>query len=240
MVVKLLVASEEEAGTQAQALISQARVQLPNEIICQQLINLIETIVVYKLPQKSREDIATMLGLSELKQTRFYQEVHEEGRLEGKIEGKIEAVPRLVQLNFATEAIAQILDLPLEVVTQAIEKIPQDARDVADRNLRAFVRLLATQPSLFTAEYLTALAAQIELLSDESEALWQIISIGLEPHTILLEAHRQAIALMSLPLGGNRPDNEEIGEQQPPIDRLRVLHNISIAIAVLGNEEDKA
>ncbi|MFM7907462.1 MAG: DUF2887 domain-containing protein, partial [Microcystis sp.] len=37
-----------------------------------QLINLIESIIIYKLPQKSREEIEAMFGLSDLKQTRVY------------------------------------------------------------------------------------------------------------------------------------------------------------------------
>lgn len=42
----------------------------------------VETILVYKLPRLSREEIQSMLGLSdvELKQTRFYQEALAEGR----------------------------------------------------------------------------------------------------------------------------------------------------------------
>ena len=45
----------------------------------------IETIVVYKLPQLSREEIRDMIGLKdiELKQTRFYQDVFKEGHQEG-------------------------------------------------------------------------------------------------------------------------------------------------------------
>jgi predicted transposase YdaD len=46
---------------------------------------LIETILVYKLPTLSREEIQAMLELTDvdLKQTRFYQDVFTEGRLEG-------------------------------------------------------------------------------------------------------------------------------------------------------------
>ena len=49
-------------------------------------LDFIETILVYKLPRLSREEIKTMLALNEieLKQTRFYQEVVEEGRQEGE------------------------------------------------------------------------------------------------------------------------------------------------------------
>ena len=53
-------------------------------------LDFIETILVYKLPRLSREEIKTMLALNEieLKQTRFYQEVVEEGRQEGRQEGE--------------------------------------------------------------------------------------------------------------------------------------------------------
>jgi len=46
----------------------------------QQIIELIETIVPTNSPNLSREELETMLGLSELKQTRVYQEAREEGR----------------------------------------------------------------------------------------------------------------------------------------------------------------
>ena len=44
-------------------------------------LDFIETILVYKLPRLSREEIKTMFALNEieLKQTRFYQEAVEEG-----------------------------------------------------------------------------------------------------------------------------------------------------------------
>jgi predicted transposase YdaD len=50
------------------------------------LLDLIETILVYKLPTLSRDEIKAMLHLpdTDLKQTRFYQEVFAEGRDEGR------------------------------------------------------------------------------------------------------------------------------------------------------------
>ena len=49
-------------------------------------LDFIETILVYKLPRLSREEIKTMLALNdiELKQTRFYQEIAEEERQIGE------------------------------------------------------------------------------------------------------------------------------------------------------------
>ena len=64
-----------------------------------------------------------MFGLSELKQTRFYQEVFTEGKLEGKEEGKLETVPKLLALGLSIEQIAQALGLDEEVVRQAASKL---------------------------------------------------------------------------------------------------------------------
>ena len=55
-------------------------------------LDLIETILVYKFPKLSRDEIRTMLHLpqTELKKTRFYQEVFHEGHQEGREEGREE------------------------------------------------------------------------------------------------------------------------------------------------------
>ncbi|MFO7145222.1 hypothetical protein B9T16_29225 [Arthrospira sp. PCC 8006] len=74
-IIKLVVASESVAIASAQQLIEQAQQILPPAPLRRDIIDLIETIVVYKLPQASREEIARMLGLTDLKQTRFYQSV---------------------------------------------------------------------------------------------------------------------------------------------------------------------
>ena len=49
------------------------------------VIEFLETVLVYKLPTLNREEIRAMLGLNDvqLKNTRFYQEIAEEERLEG-------------------------------------------------------------------------------------------------------------------------------------------------------------
>lgn len=68
-----------------------------------QLLDLLETIMVYKLPTLSREEIQQMMGLSDidLKQTRFYQDVFAEGETEGRQEGRREEAAAIVlrQIN---------------------------------------------------------------------------------------------------------------------------------------------
>ncbi len=52
--------------------------------------------MVYKFPQLNREEIEEMLGLSELKQTRVYQEARAEGRQEGMQEEGATLILRLL------------------------------------------------------------------------------------------------------------------------------------------------
>lgn len=109
--VQLVVEPEETAGTKARALIDQARLEITDEAAKQELIQLIERIIVYKFPRKSREEIEQMLGLGDFKQTRVYQETAEEV--------KLESVPRFLSLGLSLDQIAQGLDLDVEQVRQA-------------------------------------------------------------------------------------------------------------------------
>ena len=119
-ILKLVIEPEETAGITARELIAQVRQETTDEATQEEFLQLIETIIVYKFTDKSREEIAQMLGLSDLKQTRVYQEALEEGRIEGRIEGTIEgklkAVPPMLRLGASLEQIAEALELQIEQV----------------------------------------------------------------------------------------------------------------------------
>lgn len=117
--VKLVIEPDESAGTKARELVKQARQKIVDEVAQREILQLIETIIVYKFPRKSRKEIEQMMGLSELKQTMVYQEAFAEGKLEGKLEGTLQAVPRLLALGLTVEQIAEALDLDVEQVRQA-------------------------------------------------------------------------------------------------------------------------
>ena len=119
-IVQLVVESKNKTGDKARQLISKARLELADAVIQQQVIELIETIVLYKFPNLSREEIEAMLGLSEIKQTRVYQEAREEGREEGKLETKLEMVPLLLELGLSVEQVAFRLGLDVETVRATI------------------------------------------------------------------------------------------------------------------------
>jgi predicted transposase YdaD len=78
---RLIIEPENTAPELARELARQAEREIANTAVKKSLIELLETIIVYKLPQKSREEIAAMFELSDLKKTRFYQDVFEDCRL---------------------------------------------------------------------------------------------------------------------------------------------------------------
>jgi predicted transposase YdaD len=55
--------------------------------IQEQVLELIETVLVYKFPKLSRQEIEAMFTYSDLKQTRVYQEAREEGEQRGEQKG---------------------------------------------------------------------------------------------------------------------------------------------------------
>ncbi|MEG4231093.1 Rpn family recombination-promoting nuclease/putative transposase [Microcoleus sp. Pol11C3] len=196
-VVKLVIEPAETAAEQARQSIAMARQQISDPTVQRDLINLIETIIVYKLPQKSREEIAAMLNLSELRQTRFYQEVKQEGLEEGLEQGerqaKLQAIRRTIGLGINLETIAQLLDLSLQFVRQTINKIQRESMSLPEQNIDSFIELLTQQRSLFSAEQLTELAQLIEPLSDEIDVLSEAISSWAENYPSIQEAQAQLL-----------------------------------------------
>jgi predicted transposase/invertase (TIGR01784 family) len=111
--VKLVIEPESTAGAKARELIELNRQQTVDTVTQQEILELIETIIIYKFPQKSRKEIEQMLGLGELKQTKVYQEA--------KDEGKLETVPFMLNLGATVEQIAATLGLDIEQVRIAAQ-----------------------------------------------------------------------------------------------------------------------
>ncbi|NJM73608.1 MAG: Rpn family recombination-promoting nuclease/putative transposase [Scytonema sp. RU_4_4] len=134
-VVKLVVEPPENAVNRARQLIDQARQEIADRLSSQAIIDLIETIVVYKFPQLSRQEVENMLKLSSaIRHTRVYQEALEEGREEGRTEGlkegrteglkegKLAAVPLLLKAGLTVEQIAEQLEIEIEAVKQIAQQ----------------------------------------------------------------------------------------------------------------------
>jgi predicted transposase/invertase (TIGR01784 family) len=77
-IIKLVVETKKRTPELVRQLVEKARSEMPDEALQRQVLDLIETIVLYKLPLISRQELAHMFSLSDLKKTRYYQEVKEE------------------------------------------------------------------------------------------------------------------------------------------------------------------
>jgi predicted transposase YdaD len=116
--MQLILANTNDAVPKAQALLDKTRIQDQTDSKIAAIIELIETIVVYKFPQLSREDIERMLGLSELRETRVYQEAFQEGEQSLILR---QLTRRLGALPTHVEAQVQSLDQPkLEALGEAL------------------------------------------------------------------------------------------------------------------------
>ncbi len=94
-------------------------------------VDLLETVLVYKLPNLSREEIRTMLHLpdTDLKETRFYREAFAEGEVQGEARGEAAMLLRLLRLRFG--------EVP-EAVRRKLESTdPQTLLEWSDRVLTA-------------------------------------------------------------------------------------------------------
>ncbi len=122
-IIQLIVAKKKELLERVTRLIAQVKAQFTDEPSRLQLLNLLETIVLAKLPQMSRQELEAMFGVDDLRKTRFAQELIEEGEQRGEIKGKLQTIPRLLGKGFSVEEIADILQLDIEQVRQFINTL---------------------------------------------------------------------------------------------------------------------
>ncbi|HRD50854.1 MAG TPA: DUF2887 domain-containing protein, partial [Candidatus Contendobacter sp.] len=83
--LRLLLDEPTQAIAHAQTLLQPLSSEQRQMAVWREIVDLVETLLVYRLPALSREEIRKMLNLMDvdLKQTRFYQEVFADGRQEG-------------------------------------------------------------------------------------------------------------------------------------------------------------
>jgi predicted transposase/invertase (TIGR01784 family) len=112
-IVQLVVGDKETAKPlTAQAM--QSANQLGDAGLKAKVVELIETVLIYKFTELTKEEIQLMFSLSDLKETRVYQQ--------GKLEAKLESVPSLLAVGLSVEQIAQALKLDVALVQQVADK----------------------------------------------------------------------------------------------------------------------
>jgi predicted transposase/invertase (TIGR01784 family) len=113
-IIQFIVSSAKKASKQIKTLINQTHQKIPDPITQKKVIELIEKIVIYKFPQLSNKELEAMFTLTEWKQTKFYQEAKEEG--------KLETIPILIQLGLSLEEIAEKLNLDRDIIDQYLKR----------------------------------------------------------------------------------------------------------------------
>lgn len=124
-ILKLIATKPTSALEKARRLIGQVRTAKLSAEDSAKLIELIEVVVLYQFPQKSRKELEKMLQVNDVRETRVFQEALEEGmekgmekgREEGKRIGAVEATEafarRLLSKKFPPEEVAELTGLAL-------------------------------------------------------------------------------------------------------------------------------
>ncbi len=141
-ILHLIRQSESDSVEKARDLIARVKAEIGDEPLRVNLVELIETVIIYKLPRLTREEIQTMLQVNDIRETRVYQEAkeeglkegrelgREEGRGEGREEGREEGIEKGIEKGIAiakmaankmsAAEIASILELDVELVRKAM------------------------------------------------------------------------------------------------------------------------
>jgi predicted transposase/invertase (TIGR01784 family) len=116
-ILQLIGIRESDAPDRARQLIERTRQEVTDVAEQQRIVELVVTTLVYKFPSLNREEIRQMLGLDELKETRFYKEIEEDVFAR--------AIPALLKAGLSVEQIAE----QLETTPETIERIMQQQRE---------------------------------------------------------------------------------------------------------------
>jgi predicted transposase/invertase (TIGR01784 family) len=123
-ILYLIRQTESQAPVTARELITRIRSEIGDESLRVVLIQLIETVIIYKLSHLSREEIQTMLQVHDIRQSRVYQEALQEGIEKGIAIAN--DIARLAAKNKSAEEIAKDLKLDVELVRSAMVNVAQN------------------------------------------------------------------------------------------------------------------
>jgi len=142
--IQLIVVEDDKTIITAQNLLKHIKIQTDQETV-KHWLEWVETILVYKLPRLSREEIQKMLGYNdiELKQTRFYQDVFTEGQQQGLEKGLEKGLQKGLQKGIH-DGEAKILirhfkrlfnDLPVDTISRIQHLNNEQLETLADHLL---------------------------------------------------------------------------------------------------------
>jgi predicted transposase/invertase (TIGR01784 family) len=127
--IQLIVVEDDKTIITAQNLLKHIKIQTDQETV-KHWLEWVETILVYKLPRLSREEIQKMLGYNdiELKQTRFYQDVFTEGQQQGLQKGLHDGEAKILIRHFKR----LFNDLPADTISRIQHLNSEQLETLAD------------------------------------------------------------------------------------------------------------
>jgi predicted transposase/invertase (TIGR01784 family) len=134
-ILHLLRQVESQAAAKARDLIARTKEEIDDPELQADLIELIETVILAKLPKLSREEVQVMLQLHDYRKSRVYLEAFEEGIEQGIEQGiekerqrtlqkDLRSVAILVAKGMTASEIADILELDEAFVRQQMSNKP--------------------------------------------------------------------------------------------------------------------
>jgi predicted transposase/invertase (TIGR01784 family) len=137
-ILYLIRQTESQAPAMARELVARAKTEVTDSALRVDLIEFIETIIMYKVPRLTREEIKTMLQLHDIRESRAWQEAREEGlqagRQEGRQAGRQEglekgrreglavAIAKMAAQKMPAKKIAAILQMDIAMVHRVLKR----------------------------------------------------------------------------------------------------------------------
>ncbi|MEM9906882.1 MAG: Rpn family recombination-promoting nuclease/putative transposase [Cyanobacteria bacterium P01_D01_bin.44] len=184
----LTTVTEAQAPEQARTLLSRAQQEVAEPDNQQAIIDIVTTIMVYRFTKMSRQEVEAMLGL-QLQDTRFYQEVKEEGRQEGRQEGiaheralvvrllnrKVGSLPEVLVLQVQQLSLRQLEDLGETLLDfdrlANLEDWLSQLRSQSTTTLQRLIEQLGELEESISLQVKALPLSQLALLADISENL---------------------------------------------------------------------
>ena len=127
--IELIVSKEAQAPELVKTLMDRTKTEVENDREKQGIIELLETVLLSKFSQLSRQEIEAMFLVSDIKQTRVYQEAKQEGRQDGEM---------ILLIRQLSKRFGKLKDIYIENINslniEQLEKLGEALLDFADIN----------------------------------------------------------------------------------------------------------
>ena len=127
--IELIVSKEAQAPELVKTLLDRTKTEVENDREKQGIIELLETVLLSKFSQLSRQEIEAMFLVSDIKQTRVYQEAKQEGRQDGEM---------ILLIRQLSKRFGKLKDIYIENINslniEQLEKLGEALLDFADIN----------------------------------------------------------------------------------------------------------